>query len=206
MRVARPMLPGPMLPRLAICALLAICAALPLVLAAPARADDVTDQVNEGLSAYARKDYATAITALEAATALLRQARSEIWKAYLPAPPPGWTAEQTEAGAGTLGMGSSASRKYLRDGEDVEISLMTDSPVMQGLASVIANPMIAAAAGKTLVIGGRRVNYIRSDNSYMTLVADRVLVRVQGSSGVSEETLRQFLGLLSFPDIEKAAR
>ncbi len=162
--------------------------------------------MNEGLAAYARKDYATAIAAFDAATALLRQARSEIWKQYLPAAPAGWTAEDPDAGAGALGMGSSASRKYVRDGDSVEISLMTDSPIMQGLAAVIANPMIAAAAGKTVVIGGRRMNYIRDDNSFITMVADRVLVRVQGSGGVSEDTLRQFLALLSFPDIEKAAR
>ena len=181
------------------------CAIVPLT-ALPARADDVTDQVNEGLAAYARKDYQTAIVALEAATALLRQSQSEVWKAYLPPAPPGWTAEAIEAGAGTLGMGSSASRKYVHDGESVEISLMTDSPLIQGLSAVIANPMIAAAAGKTVVIGGRRMNFIKSDNSFVVMVADRVLVRVQGSSGVSEDALRAFLALLSFPDIEKAAR
>ena len=104
------------------------------------------------------------------------------------------------------GMGSSASRKYSRDNDSVEVSLMTDSPIMQGLAAVIGNPMVAAAAGKTLVIGGRRVNYIRDDNSYITMVGDRVLVRVQGSSGVTEDTLKKFMGLLSFADIEKAAR
>lgn len=183
-----------------------VFAVLPLLLTVPATADDVIDQVSEGLNAYANKDYSTAIAALEAATALLRQARSEIWKAYLPAAPPGWTAEETETGAGTLGMGSSASRRYVRDGEHVEISLMTDSPIMQGLAALIANPMIASAAGKTVVVGGRRVNYIRSDNSYMTMVADRVLVRVQGSDGVTEDILRQFFGLIRVADIEKAAR
>lgn len=180
--------------------------AMLLCLVAPVRADDITDQVNEGLTAYAKKDYATAITALEAATALLRQARSEIWSHYLPAAPAGWKAEDSDTGAGILGMGSNASRKYVRDSDNVEISLTTDSPIMQGLAAVIGNPMIAAAAGKTAVIGGRRMNYIREDNSYITLVADRVLVRVQGSSGVNDETLRQFLGLLAFSDIEKAAR
>ena len=184
----------------------AACAALLLCFGSPVRADDVTDQVNEGLTAYAKKDYATALAALEAATALLRQARSEIWKQYLPAAPSGWTAEDGDVGAGMLGMGSNASRKYTRDNDSVEVSLMTDSPIMQGLAAVIGNPMVAAAAGKTLVIGGRRVNYIRDDNSYITMVGDRVLVRVQGSSGVTEDTLKKFMGLLSFADIEKAAR
>ncbi len=183
-----------------------LCAAVLLCATSPVRADDVTDQVNEGLTAYAKKDYATAIAALEAATALLRQARSEIWKQYLPAAPAGWKAEDSDVSSGMLGMGSNASRKYTRDNDGVEVSLMTDSPIMQGLAAVIGNPMVAAAAGKTLVIGGRRVNYVRDDNSYITMVGDRVLVRVQGSSGVTEDTLKKFMGLLSFADIEKAAR
>ena len=186
--------------------LLAVCMVVPVLLGSPARADDVTNQVNEGLAAYAKKDYETAITALEAATVLLRQVRSEIWKAFLPQAPPGWKVEASDTGAGTFGIGSSVSRKYARDNESVEISLTTDSPIMQGLAAIISNPMIASAAGKTLVIGGRRMNYIKSDNSFVTMVADRVLVRVQGSSGVSEDALRAFLALLSFPDIEKAAR
>lgn len=186
--------------------LTAIGTSLLILMAPQARADDVTDQVNEGLAAYAKKDYATAIAALEASIALLRQARSEIWKTYLPPAPLGWKAEDIEAGAGMLGMGSSASRKYGRGGESVEVSLMTDQPILQGLASIVSNAMIGAAAGRIVVIGGRRMNYIREDNSFVTTLADRVLVRVQGSSGVTEETLRQFLALIPFTEIEKAAR
>ena len=177
-----------------------------LLLAMPAHADDVTDKINQALSSYGKKDYPAAATALDAAAALVRTKSSEMWKAFLPAAPPGWTVESTEAGAGTLGIGNSASRRYVQDGRSVDISLMTDSPVMQGLAAVLANPMIAAATGKTEMVGTRRFNYVQTDNSFVTLIADRVLLRVKGSDGVSEDALKAFLALLNFPEIEKAAR
>jgi hypothetical protein len=177
-----------------------------LLFALPAHADDVTDKINQGLAAYSKQDYTTAATALDAASALVRTRASEMWKAFLPGAPPGWTVESTEVGAGTLGMGNSASRKYAQDAQSVTITLTTDSPVMQGLAAVLANPMIAAATGKSVMVGGRRFNYVQTDNSFVTLIADRVLLRVKGSDGISEDALKAFLALLNFPEIEKAAR
>jgi hypothetical protein len=177
-----------------------------LLLAMPAHADDITDKINQGLSAYGKQDYTAAAAALDDASALMRQKSSEMWKAYLPDAPPGWTVESTDVGAGTLGMGNSASRRYAQDSQNVTITLMTDSPVMQGLAAVLANPMIAAATGKSVMVSGRRFNYVQTDNSFVTLIADRVLLRVKGSDGISEDALKAFLALLNFPGIEKAAR
>ena len=177
-----------------------------LLLVNPARADEVTDKIHQGLTAYGKQDYTTAATALDDASALVRQRSTEMWKAFLPDAPPGWTVESTDVGAGTLGMGNSASRKYTQDGKGVTITLMTDSPVMQGLAAVLANPMIAAATGKSVMVGGRRFNYVQTDNSFVTLIADRVLLRVKGSDGISEDALKAFLALLNFSEIEKAAR
>ena len=34
---------------------------------------------------------------------------------------------------------------------------------------------------KTVVIGGRRMSYTDNDNSYMTLVADKVIVKIEGN-------------------------
>ena len=42
-----------------------------------AHADDVTDQINEALQAYQNHDTQTAITALDAASNLLRQSRAD---------------------------------------------------------------------------------------------------------------------------------
>ena len=45
--------------------------------ASGARADDVTDQINEALKAYQNHDTQTAVAALDGAANLLRQARAE---------------------------------------------------------------------------------------------------------------------------------
>src|ERR1700733_13421889 len=86
-----------------------------LLAASPAWADDVTDQINEALGAYGRKDLPTAIAGLEAALNLMRQSRADTYGALLPAAIPGWTADDVEtvsAGVAMVGGGTGASRKY----------------------------------------------------------------------------------------------
>ena len=58
-----------------IATLLLVTAAAPL-----ARADDVTDQIDQALKAYQNHDTTTAIAALDAAGNLLRQARADALK------------------------------------------------------------------------------------------------------------------------------
>ena len=62
------------------------CAALLVIVLclAGARADDVTDQINEALKAYRSHDTQTAIAALDAAANLLRQSRADGLKKLLP--------------------------------------------------------------------------------------------------------------------------
>ena len=183
----------------------ALVAASPLA----ARADDVTDQIAEAQAAYAKKDIATAIAALEAAASLLRQQRSDAWKGLLPPAPAGWTAEEAHSSAGGAAMfagGTGVSRKYRKGGDDVEISILAESPLIQAMSAVITNPLVASMAGRVAVIGGRRFTFITSDNAYVTLVADKVLVRVQGSSGLNDAALRPFVAALDFAAIEKLVR
>ena len=182
-----------------------------LVAAAPmlARADEVTDQIAEAEAAYQKKDIVTAIAALDAAASLLRQSRADAWKALLPAAPAGWTAEEAQssaAGASLFGGGTGVTRKYLKGDENVEISILAESPLVQAMSAVIGNPMVAAMAGRVVVIGGRRLTFMSSDNAFVTLVADKVLVRVQGSSGLNEAALRPFVTALDFAAIEKLVR
>lgn len=182
-----------------------------LVAAAPimARADEVTDQIAEAQAAYQKKDLVTAIAALEAAASLMRQDRADAWKALLPAAPAGWTADEAEssaAGASLFGGGTGVTRKYRKGDADVEISILAESPLVQAMSAVIGNPMVAAAAGRVVVIGGRRFTFMTSDNAFVTLVADKVLVRVQGSSGMTDAALRPFVAALDFTAIEKMVR
>jgi len=173
-----------------------------------ARADDVTDQINEALKAYQSHDTQTAIAALEAASSLLRQSRADGLKRLLPAPPPGWTADAAEAtsvSVAMLGGGITASRAYHNGNQRVEVQIVTDSPMLQTVAALISSPLGALGGMQTLVIGGRRMSYNENDRSYMTLVADKVIVRIEGNGDTPDPTLKSFIALIDFAAIEKAA-
>ena len=176
--------------------------------AAPVLADDVTDQLDEARKAYDAKDLATAAAALGAAQDLIRQQSADAWKTMLPEPLPGWTADEATsatAGAALLGGGTNVTRVYRNGGDSVTVELLTDSPVMQGLGRLMSSGLVTGSDNKLLIIGGRKVTYTKSDNSFSTMAADKVLVQVKGSSGVDEKTLKDYLAALHWKDIEKTA-
>ena len=173
-----------------------------------ARADDVTDQIDQALAAYRKHDLPVAVAALEAAANLLRQAQADALKAVLPPPPPGWNADQVDTsavGAAMLGGGTTVGRTYHNGAQQVEVQIITDSPVLQGMAALINSPMAAAAGMKTVVIGGRPMSYAQNDNSFMTLVAGRTIVKVAGNKATPEPTLRSFIAAVDFTALEKLA-
>ncbi|HME24458.1 MAG TPA: hypothetical protein VKI44_24520 [Acetobacteraceae bacterium] len=179
-----------------------------IVTVSGARADDVTDQINEALKAYQNHDTQTAIAALDAASNLMRQSRADGLKKLLPPPPPGWTADAAESTAvsvAMLGGGVTASRVYHNSVQRVEVQLVADSPMLQTVAALIASPLGAIGGMKTVVIGGRRMSYTENDHSYMTLVADKVIVRVEGNADTPDVTLKSFIGVIDFGAIEKQA-
>ena len=174
-----------------------------------AHADDVTDQINEALKAYQNHDTRAAIAALDAAENLLREARADALKNLLPPVPPGWSAdnaESTAVGVAMMGGGTTASRTYHLDAQQVEVEIMGDSPMLQGLAALLGSPFAAAGGMKTVVIGGRRMSYAENDNSYMALVADKVIVKVSGNKETPDPTLKSFVQAIDFAAIEKLVR
>ncbi len=171
-----------------------------------ARADDVTDQINEALKAYQNHDTQTAVAALDAAANLLRQGRADVLKKLLPAVPSGWTADDAETsavGAAMLGGGITASRAYHNGNQRVDVEIMADSPMLQGMAALLGSPLAAAGGMKTVVINGRRMSYTDNDNTYMALVADKMIVKVEGTKDTPDATLKSFVGAIDFAAIEK---
>jgi hypothetical protein len=172
-------------------------------------ADDVTDQINEALKAYQNHDTQAAIAALDAAENMVREGRADALKNLLPPVPPGWTADNadsTAVGVAMMGGGTTASRTYHLDAQQVEVQIMGDSPMLQGLATLLGSPFAAAGGMKTVVIGGRRMSYAENDNSYMALVADKVIVKVSGNKETPDPTLKSFVQAINFAAIEKLMR
>jgi hypothetical protein len=168
-------------------------------------ADDVTDQINEALSAYGRRDIPTAIAGLDAALSLLRQMRADSYGALLPDAPAGWTADKVEtiaAGMVMAGGGTGATRKYHRGNDTVTVSILTDSPLLQVMSSLAASGITGMGGMQTRIVNGRRTIYAKDDGSFTAIVADRIMVRVEGR-GQPEDTLKQFLTAVDFAAVEK---
>jgi hypothetical protein len=177
--------------------------------ASAARADDISDQIDKAAAAWRAHDSQGAIAALEAAANLLRQARADALKTLLPVPPPGWTADPTETSAvsaAMLGGGVSATRTYHNGAQRVEVQITTDSPMLQGMAALISSPLATASGVKTVMIGGRPMSYTESDNGYMTLIGNKIIVKVDGSKDTPEPVLRSFVAAIDFGAVEKLAR
>lgn len=174
----------------------------------PARADDVTNQINEALTAYGRKDLPTAIAGLEAALNLLRQSRADAYGALLPAAPQGWTADDVETislGVAMAGGGTGATRTYHKGNDTVTVSILADSPLLQAVSAFVSSGLAAIGGMRTQIVNGRRSIYMKDDGAFTTVVGDRILVRVEGR-GQSEDTLKQFLAAMDFTAVEKAGK
>jgi hypothetical protein len=187
--------------------LAAVCVVL--VLPVGAWADAVTEQLDRAAAAYQKHDVAGTIAALDVATTLLRQGRADALKALLPSPPPGWSADPAETSslsAAMLGGGTSAARTYHHDDQQVEVQFTADSPMLQSVATLISGPLAASAGIRTVMVGGRPIAYTESDNGYMTLVGDKVVVKVDGNKPVPEPVLRGFVAAIDFESIEKLGR
>ena len=184
--------------------------ALMLAAALPAAADDVTDQINEALAAYQKQNLSAAVTALDTAAGLLRQKKAEAWKAALPAPLPGWTADKAQGTAlapALLGGATTVNRAYHKNGNTITISIIADSPIVATIAAFLSNSVVGLIGNSEIaVINGRRALYSKDDNAFQTLVGDKVLVKVEGSHGIDDPVLREWFQAIDYPQLEKLAK
>ena len=178
-----------------------------------ALADDVTDQIDEAVKAYEKEDYNTAVTALDSASTLIRQKKGELVSKLLPEPLGGWEAGDTKssaAAAGMFGGGISAERRYTRksegSSETVTISITTDSPLMQSMGMMFSNPMFMGQDNKLIVINGEKAIANERDNSLTSMVANKVLVKVDGDKNVTTETLKEYYKSIDFKAIKDYAQ
>lgn len=121
-------------------------------------------------------------------------------RALLPAPLPGWTAGEPEAGSGPgalLGGGPSASRRYRAGSgpeKTVDVEVVAGSALVDSLAPLLADPApLAGAPGASLVeVGGRKAlrRLAPEDRTaeVSLVLAGRtlVVVRAQGVEGDAE--------------------
>ncbi len=173
--------------------------------------DDALTTINEALKQYKLGDFAGAISNLDYATQLIRQKRSERMKSLLPEPLSGWLAKPATAqalGTAVFGGGVTVSRDYYTDqGASLSIEMVSDSPVLQSIMTMLNNPMFAGAAGgiiKTIKRQRAMIKYDEKDRKgeIDIVVASRFMVTVKGR-GVDRKTLLQFAESVDFDALAK---
>lgn len=148
-------------------------------------ADDILDAIDAGRKAYQAGDMANAKQSIDTASQLIAQKNAEAFSALLPAPLSGWKAEKAQAtavGAAMFGGASAASRTYTNaKGDTVEVSITGDSAMIMQFGPMLNNPALAGAMGKLVRVGDQRAIQT-NDGDIMMLVANKILVHVQGSA------------------------
>lgn len=164
---------------------IAIVAAL-LMAALPARADEISNTIQEALDFYKDGKFDDAKRSLDFASQMLGQKKADDLKNLLPQAMSGWQAEDGEseaaaAGMAMLGGGLFASRTYTKGGQDVKIELIGDSPLLAQFLGIFSNPTLAGAMGKMIRLGSQMALEDKSGKLTM-VVANRFLIMIEGSA------------------------
>jgi hypothetical protein len=181
------------------------------LMALPALADDITDQLKSALQLYEEGDVTEAIEELEFTLTQMRQKKAEGLGELFPAPPQGWEAEEVESqamGRAAFGGAVTASRKYNQQKGDgrAEIEVVSDSPMVQSMGMLLNNPAIAGSGKNTKLIRINRQKALlqqdAKDEAELTfLVEGKVLVKVRVDQvGDPAKTVKDFAKLI---DIKK---
>ncbi|SKA71078.1 hypothetical protein SAMN02745130_00777 [Thiothrix eikelboomii] len=175
----------------------------------PLHADDVTDSIQEASEAYAKGDNAKAIESLNYAVQLIQQAKAKNLEQLLPQPLSGWTAnaaESTAVGAAMFGGGITVEKRYTKGDSSISIQIVTDSPMLQGMMALFANPMFATSSGGKLekVAGQKAISTYDAANQggdYQFAVANQYMVTVKGEK-VSADEMAAYAEGIDFKKME----
>lgn len=166
------------------------------------QADDVLDAAEEAIKLYKEGKYSEAAGNFEYAGQLARQKRSGQLSDYLPAALDGWEAEEVETQAVAAGMFgvTSAERTYTKGDSSITVSIMADSPMIQGMIMMLQNPMIAASQGGELIkVDGRKalLQYDAANKSgqVQLVAANQYFIQVEGSQAEKEDVLKYAVGV-----------
>lgn len=173
-------------------------------------ADDVTETIKEALGAYEEGAYTKAAEDLAYALELVKQKKGENLRDYLPPPLEGWKADEAvsqTAGTAMMGGGTMVSRLYRKGSAEVTIEVMTDSPMMQSFAMMMANPMFATSDGGKMVRIKRQKGIITYDKQQRSgdiklVVGNRFMVTVTGL-GVDEADLTAYAEAIDFARLSR---
>jgi len=193
---------------------LAATLTLAATLCTPARADEITDQLDAARQSYDKGELRAAVQSLQYTIAGIQEKINASLLELLPEPLAGWTAEAPEAAsAGMAAMiaGTTLTRHYQReDGAEVEISITGDSPFLSMMTMMLSNPMLMQADPSTRVYthGGRRgmVKHEKDTEKWeISLMGNgNVLIQVTGTGMKDKADVEAYLKAIDLDAVEKA--
>jgi len=191
-----------------------LIAAVILSFVAPAGADDITDQMDTARKEYESGELRKAVQTLQFAVASIQQKANLDLLKLLPEPLQGWQADEPQAqSAGMAAMiaGTNLTRRYFRDdGAQVEVGIMADSPLMPMMTMMLSSPMMMQTNPSTRIYNhnGQRgmIQHEKDSDSWeiSLLVANKVLVKVEGSGLPGEESVVAYLEAIDLDAVQKA--
>jgi hypothetical protein len=170
-------------------------------------ADEVTDTINEALSAYEKGDTVQATEDLNYALELIRQQKGNRLKSFLPEPLSGWKAGEVETesmGAAMMGGGMMLHRNYHKDNAEIAIEIVTDSPLIQSMSMMFSNPMFAAGKLKRIHKQKAIIEYNANQHAgkLSMMVDNRILITIKGRN-VSENDLIAYAKAIDIEGMKK---
>ncbi len=173
-------------------------------------ADTITERIELAKKKYLEGRYNEAVSELNFVAGLIKQKRAERMKVLLPKPPAGWKGEDSQSGSAPvfLGGGVSVSRKYYNDsGSSVEISIVSDAPLLSSLLMMLSNPAFVGAGSTITTVKGEKAleewNAGQGSGKLTIAVGNQLIVTVEGSNLASKKELYKFAELLDFEKIRK---
>lgn len=205
-----------------------LAAALVAAPMACALADDIDEQVQRGLKAYADKNYRGAIHELQFAISQIQEKLNAQYVTLLPEPLAGWQADNAEAQttpAALFGGGTTLSRHYHKAGgeqargeqargeqtggeQQVNIEILADSPMIQALSMFIMNPAMMTSEPGTRPYHYQQYKGIlkhekdKKGGEINLIVANRILVKVTGENLPDDKPLEDYLKAIDFKKME----
>lgn len=163
-----------------------------LIVPALTSANEIEDNIQEALEAYAKGEIQETKEILQYVTSLLEAQTANSFANHLPDAPQGWekhvldTTDEVAAMA-ILGSGLSAKAQYTHEsGKKMSINITGDSPMIAMLGAQFSNPAILAQMGDLKRINRQQV-LISSDGPVQSLIANRFMVQIEGNVDVEDK-------------------
>jgi len=157
-----------------------------MLFAAPVYSDDIQDNLEDALEAYADGEIQETKEILKFVTTLLEAKSADTLASLLPKAPEGWTRtlvdNSEDAAVMAMFGGGATSEAAYTDGadENVIVRIMVDSPMVAMTGGQFNNPAVLAQMGDVKRINRQQV-LLNKDGTLQSLIASRFLVQIEGS-------------------------